>query len=121
MLGATVNKIPLLGTAETVTTTLPVVAVAGTLTVMLPVPQLEAVPAEMPLKVTVLVLWLLPKLLPVIVIAVPMAPEFWLSVLMIGAGGGGPVAALNAARPAAQLSDAASFAVTEAVPAVLCL
>ena len=36
--------------------------------------QFEAVPALVPLKVTVLLPWLAPKLLPVMVTAVPLCP-----------------------------------------------
>ena len=52
--GITVNVTGLLAAPPTVTNTGPVVAPLGTLTVMLPLFQLLAVPALMPLKVTVL-------------------------------------------------------------------
>ena len=52
--GATMKGTPLLGTLETVTTTLPVTAATGTFTVMEAVPQFAAIPAETPPKVTVL-------------------------------------------------------------------
>src|SRR5208337_4847627 len=60
MLGATVTvKLrPALARPPTVTTTLPVVAPVGTFTTMLVALQLVAVPALVPLKVTVLVPWL---------------------------------------------------------------
>jgi hypothetical protein len=80
----TMKLAPLLATPETDTTTFPVPAPAGTLTVMLPVPQLDAVPAETPLKVTVLVLWVAPKFVPVIVTGVPTVPELGLSMLILG-------------------------------------
>ena len=51
----TVKLIPLLAKPPTVTTTLPVVAPVGTLTTMLVALQLVAVPALVPLNVTVLV------------------------------------------------------------------
>jgi hypothetical protein len=66
---------PLLAAPNTVTTTLPVVAPAGTVTVMLVAPQALAVPADVPLKVTVLVPCVVPKFVPVMVIDVPPAPE----------------------------------------------
>jgi hypothetical protein len=66
---------PLLACPPTVTTTLPVVAPAGTVTVMLVVLQELAVPAGVPLKVTVLVPCVAPKFVPVMVIDVPTAPE----------------------------------------------
>lgn len=55
--GVTVNRTPLLATPPTVTTTLPVVAPAGTWTVILTeLHEVTAIdPAEVPLKVTVLV------------------------------------------------------------------
>jgi hypothetical protein len=53
--GSTVKLIGLPATPFTVTTTLPVVAPLGTFTVMLDALQLLAVPAPIPLKVTVLV------------------------------------------------------------------
>src|SRR5438445_8225287 len=59
--GNTVNPTPLLATPPTVTTTLPVVAPAGTGTTMLVADQLVGVPT-MPLKVTVLVPCVAPKL-----------------------------------------------------------
>jgi hypothetical protein len=50
----TVKLTPLLATLFTVTTTLPVVAPVGTFTTMLLAPHVVAVPALVPLKVTVL-------------------------------------------------------------------
>ena len=75
MAGETLKFTPLLATPATVTTTLPVVAPVGTFTVMLVLLQLVAVPALVPLKVTVLVPWLDPNVVPVIVTAVPTGPE----------------------------------------------
>ena len=69
------NATPLLACPPTVTTTLPVVAPAGTATVMLAVLQALAIPADVPLKVTVLVPCVAPKFVPVMVIDVPTAPE----------------------------------------------
>jgi hypothetical protein len=65
---------PLLGTADTVTTTFPVVAPVGTVTPMLVALQLEYVVAGVPPKVTVLLPRLVPKLVPLIVTVVPTAP-----------------------------------------------
>jgi len=75
MPGVTVKFEPLLAAVPTVTTTLPVVAPLGTFTTMLVALQLVAVPALVLLKVTVLVLCDAPKLVPVIVTAVPTGPE----------------------------------------------
>lgn len=91
MLGGavTVNGTPLLATPPTVTTTLPVVAPAGTWTVILtelhPVTAIE--PAEVPLKVTVLVPWDEPKFAPEIKISAPTAPEDGFRLVMLGGGG----------------------------------
>jgi hypothetical protein len=71
----TVKFTPLLAIPFTVTTTFPVVAPVGTGTVMLVALQLEGDPV-VPLNVTVLVPWLVPKFVPVIVMEVPTAPEF---------------------------------------------
>src|SRR5262245_6062800 len=59
----TVNATPLLGMPPTVTTTLPVVAPDGTATPML-VDDHDVGVAAVPLNVTVLPPWLVPKLLP---------------------------------------------------------
>ena len=77
MLGAgevTVKVTPLLATPFTVTTTFPVVAPLGTATVMLVALQIVGVPAT-PLKVAVLVPWVVPKFVPVMMIEVPTGPE----------------------------------------------
>ena len=66
---------PLLASPPTVTTTSPVVAPVGTVTVMLVALQALAVPAEVPLKVTVLEPCVAPKFVPVMVIDTPTAPE----------------------------------------------
>ena len=65
---------PLLGNPPTVTTTLPVVAPVGTGTAMLVALQVVGV-AAVPLNVTVLVPAVVPKFAPVIVTAVPTAPD----------------------------------------------
>ena len=78
------NSAPLLAELAIVTTTLPVVAPAGTLTVILFALQLIALPALVPLKVTVLLPWLLPKLLPMIVTADPTFPVLGLKPVIEG-------------------------------------
>jgi hypothetical protein len=81
--GLTVNGNGLLATNPTVTTTLPVVAPLGTFTVMLLSPQVAAVPAAMPLNVTVLLPCIAPKLVPPIVTAVPATPEAGDKIVML--------------------------------------
>jgi len=81
--GNTVKLTPLLATPETLTTTFPVVAPVGTGTVIELAPQLVGV-AAVPLKVTVLVPWLDPKLVPVMVTAVPLAPLVGDKLAMLG-------------------------------------
>ena len=61
------------------------VAPDGTVTVMLVALQLDAV-AAIPLKVTVLVPWAVPKFVPVIATEVPTAPEFGFKLVIVGAG-----------------------------------
>src|SRR5438067_216168 len=73
--GSTVKFTPLLVPPKTVTTTLPVVAPLGTFIVMLLALQLVAVPALVPLNVTVLLPCVAPKLTPPMVTAVPICPE----------------------------------------------
>ena len=80
----TVKLTPLLALPPTVTTTLPVVAPAGTVTAMLVLLQVVGV-AAVPLKVTVLLPCVAPKLVPVIVTGVPTVPEVGLRVLIVGA------------------------------------
>src|SRR6266850_584546 len=77
----TVKFTPLLETPPTVTTTLPVVAPPGTDATMLVALQLVVV-AVVPLKVTVPVV---PKLVPVMVTAVPTGPEIGFRLVMAGA------------------------------------
>ena len=76
ILGAetTVNVTPLLALPPTVTTTFPVVAPEGTGATIEVALQLEGV-ARVPLNFTVLVPFVLPKLVPLIVTGVPTAPE----------------------------------------------
>jgi hypothetical protein len=69
--GCTVKETLLLAMPLTVTTTGPVVALTGTFTIIWVGPQLDAVPALTPLKVTVRAPWLAPKLEPEIVTEVP--------------------------------------------------
>jgi hypothetical protein len=83
--GNTVNDVPALATPLTVTTTFPVVAPDGTGTAMLVPLQLVGV-AVVPLNVTVLVPCGEPKLVPVIVTAVPTAPEDTERLVMVGVG-----------------------------------
>ena len=75
---------PLLASPPTVTTTFPVVAPLGTGTTMLVALQLVGVPA-VPLNVTVLVLCVAPKFVPVIVTDVPTVPDVALRFVMLGA------------------------------------
>ena len=70
----TVKLTPLLANPLTATTTLPVVAPLGTAVTMLVALQLVGA-ATIPLKVTVLLPWLVPKFVPVVVITVPTVPE----------------------------------------------
>jgi hypothetical protein len=116
----TVKGTLLLATPPTITTTFPVAAPVGTGTAMLVALQLVGV-AAVPLKVTVLLPALAPKFVPVIVMGVPNAPELGLRRVTLGASGEAPAAALKAANPAPQLSDAASNAPAEASPAVACI
>lgn len=85
VLVTTVKFDPALATPVTVTTTLPVVAPVGTGTVIELAPQLVGV-ATVPLKVTVLVPCVAPKLLPAMVTDVPTAPEVGDKLVMLGVG-----------------------------------
>ena len=79
----TVKVTPLLACPPTVTTTWPVVAPVGTVTVI--EVSLQVVGgAAVPLKVTVLVPWVAPKLVPVIVTVVPSGPKTRLNPLIAG-------------------------------------
>src|SRR5205085_2158834 len=75
---------PLLATPLTVTTTGPVVANAGTATTIVRSLQLVGVAAT-PLKVTVLVPRVAPKLTPEMVTDVPAGPAVGVRLLMVGA------------------------------------
>ncbi len=74
---------PLLAIPPTVTTTGPVVAPEGTGTVMLLALQLLGL-ALVPLKVTVLVPWVEPKVVPLIVIESPTAPDVGERLFILG-------------------------------------
>ena len=80
----TVNHTPLLAAPPTVTTTLPAPAPAGTATVMLVSRQSDAIPALTLPNVTVLPLCAAPNPLPVIVTAVPTAPDVTERLVMLG-------------------------------------
>ena len=84
--GTTVKLTPLLDTLLLRdTTTAPVVAPAGTVTEMLVSLQLVGV-ADVPLKLTVPVPCVAPKLVPVIVTGVPAAPDVGLKPVIVGGG-----------------------------------
>jgi len=106
----TVKFAPPLATPPTVTTTLPVVAPAGTGTKMAVGLQIVGT-AAVPLNVTVLLPWLVPKLAPVIVTGVPTGAEPGLRFVMLGGGGvADPASAANTPSAGAavlQLSDVA--------------
>jgi hypothetical protein len=80
----TVNSIPLLATPPTVTTTLPVVALVGTAITIVVAFQVLAVPAAVPLNVTVLVPCVPPKFVPVIVTALATCPDAGFRLVMLG-------------------------------------
>jgi len=84
MLGNTVKSTPLLLTPLAYTTTLPVVAPVGTVTLIDVAAQLVTV-AGVPLKLTVPVPCVEPKLVPVMVTAVPTAPDVGDNFVMLGA------------------------------------
>src|SRR5215510_13780186 len=85
MLGGTspMKLTPLLATPPTVTVTFPVVAPAGTGTTML-VADHDVGVAAVPLKATVLVPWVEPKLVPVIVTEVATGPLVGERLVMLG-------------------------------------
>ncbi len=83
--GTTVNVTPLLSTPLACTTTLPVVAPDGTGTTMFVALQLVGV-AAVPLKPTVPLPWVEPKLEPMIVTEAPTAPEVGERPEILGAG-----------------------------------
>jgi hypothetical protein len=80
----TVKFTPLLATPPTVTTTFPVVAPAGTAMTMVVAFQLLAVPADVPLNVTVLVPCAPPKFVPAIVTAVFTCPDVGFRFVILG-------------------------------------
>jgi len=80
----------------TLTTTLPAVAAAGTGITMVVAFQLVAVPAGVPLKVTVLDPCGVPKFVPVIVTEVPVIPDVGFKLLMFGPNPPVPPAARKA-------------------------
>src|SRR5574340_1477590 len=80
---ATANATPLLATPLTVTTTFPLVAPEGTGTVILLALQLVGLPT-VPLKLTELLPCDAPKLVPVMVTAVPTTPELGFSPEIVG-------------------------------------
>jgi len=88
----TVNATPLLAVPPTVTTTFPVVAPVGTGITIVVAFQLVAVPAPVPLNVTVLVPWLPPKFAPVIVTNVPTCADAGLTLVMLGPAPPAPAA-----------------------------
>ncbi len=120
MLGGTrtVKLTPLLDTPATVTTTLPVVALVGTGTAMPVALQLVGI-AVVPLNVTALDPWVAPKFEPVMTTAVPTTPEVGFKFEIVGPEAPPPLAALNAASPAPQLSDAPKVTPAETVPAAV--
>jgi hypothetical protein len=80
----TVNEVPLLATALTVTTTFPVVAPVGTTATMEVLLQLVIEVATVPLNFTVLVPCVVPKFVPVIVTEAPTAPEVGERLVIVG-------------------------------------
>lgn len=108
--GNTVNDIPELAKAPTVTTTLPVVAPTGTETVIDVALQLVGV-AAVPLKVTVLVLWVAPKFVPVMVTGAPTTAEVGDRVVIVGVG-----STVNAA-PALDMSPTVTTTLPVVAPA----
>src|SRR5437773_1166365 len=109
----TVKFTPLLATPPTVTTTLPVVAPLGTDATMLVALQLVVV-AVVPLNVTAPVV---PKLVPVMVTAVPTGPVVGFRLVIVGAVPPPPLAARNAPSVAPHISEVPSVAVADTLPA----
>jgi hypothetical protein len=81
--GRTVKLTRLLATPPTITTTLPVVAPAGTGTLIEVLAQVVGV-AVVPLNVTVLVPWDVPKFVPLIVTETPTAAEVGVRLVILG-------------------------------------
>jgi hypothetical protein len=117
----TVKFTPLLLTPPTVTTTFPLVAPLGTGATMLVALQLVAV-AFVPLKLTVLVPCVPPKLLPAIVTDVPTTPAPGLTLVILGAVCAVPVPlTLKAATMAPHGSDPPNPAAAVTPPATGCM
>jgi hypothetical protein len=114
----TANGTPLLASPPTVTTTFPEVALEGTGTTILVALQ-PVGDAATPLNVTVLVPWVAPKLEPEMVTEVPNGPDVGLRLEIPGPDAPLPLAALKAANAAPQMSEAASDALAEALPAAV--
>src|SRR5258708_3569012 len=85
IIGETVKFAPLLAKPPTVTTIGPVVAPEGTGTAILVLFQLVG-EAVVPLNVTVLVPWVVPKFAPVMVTDTPTAPDVGERLAILGAG-----------------------------------
>jgi hypothetical protein len=83
--GNTVNETPLLATPLTFTCTFPVVAPAGTGAVIVVAVHVFGVVA-VPLNVTVLVPWTVPKAVPLMVTTLPTPPEVGERVVITGGG-----------------------------------
>jgi hypothetical protein len=81
----TVKVMPLLAMPSTVTTTFPGPAPAGTGAVMLVLLKFVGA-AAVPLKLTVLPPWVLPKLVPVMLTEIPTKPTVGGRPVMLGAG-----------------------------------
>src|SRR5438309_2336060 len=109
----TVKFTPLLAIPPTVTTTLPVVAPLGTDATMLVALQLVVL-AVVPLKVTAPVV---PKLVPVMVTAVPTGPVVGFRLVIAGAVPPPPLAGRKAPSVAPHTSDVPNVAVADTVPA----
>jgi hypothetical protein len=124
-----VNVAALLARPPTVTTTEPVEAPEGIGALIDVLVQVVGV-AMMPLKVTELLPWLVPKLLPLIVTVVPTGPKLGDKLVMLGAELTVKVTALLATPPTVTITgpvvaaagtgmticDAAQFCATPAVP-----
>jgi len=115
----TVKVAPLLATLFTVTITVafPAARAVGTNTEMPVVLQLPGV-TTIPLKVTVLLPWGAPKLVPAMVTDVPTGPEAGMRLVMFGGGRTAAEADLNAATAEPQLAFVDRVAVAAAPPAV---
>jgi len=116
--GVTVKPTLLLAIPPTVTTTGPLVAPIGTSTVMLVALQPLAVPAGVPLNVTALAPCAAPKFVPVSVTEVLTDPLVGFRFVMLGGAPPVPLADLNAATAAPQLTLAAKVALAATLPAV---